>query len=305
MIKLRIINKLSRSSFDYFNKVPKRWQQTNANHVVGRSSSASPMDILNGLNNEQIELRENVRNFVEKELPQDLVQKFDKDGHWDGFRDFWTKLGKMGFLGPTSKPEYGGLDLGYFEHCIIVEELSRVCAAIGLSYGAHSNLCVNQITRNGTKEQQDKYLPKLIDGTYVGSLAMSESNSGSDVTSMKTKAVQKGDYFILNGSKFWITNGYEADVVFVYAKTSDKGITAFIIEKGMEGFSVGQKIDKFGMRGSPTCELIFDNVKVPLKNMVGQIDKGVYVLMSGLDYERLILAAGPLGIMQMACEQVI
>jgi isovaleryl-CoA dehydrogenase len=260
-------------------------------------------DILHGLHEQQIELRSNVRKFVEKELPQDLVQQMDKDSHWSGFRQFWTKLGNMGLMGVTAESRFGGLQLGYFEHCIIMEEISRCCPAIGLSYGAHSNLCVNQLTLNGSEEQKCKYLPKLIDGSFVGALAMSEVSSGSDVTSMRTTAQKHKDYYVLNGSKFWITNGSEADVVFVYAKTSDKGITPFIVEKGMEGFSIGQKIDKLGMRGSPTAELIFDNCKVPVSNMVGNLDNGVYILMSGLDYERLVLSAGPLGIMQSACEQ--
>ncbi|RWS29828.1 isovaleryl-CoA dehydrogenase-like protein [Leptotrombidium deliense] len=260
-------------------------------------------DLMHGLTKEQSELRSTVRNFVEKELPQDLVQKIDRDSHWSGFRDFWRKLGSIGVLGVTAPSKYGGLELGYFEHVLVMEEISRVCAAIGLSYGAHSNLCVNQLTLNGSEKQKEKYLPKLIDGSFVGSLAMSETSAGSDVTSMKLKAEKKGDYFVLNGSKFWITNGSEADVVFVYAKTSDKGITAFVVEKGMEGFSVGQTIDKLGMRGSPTAELMFDNCKVPASNMVGELNRGVYVLMSGLDYERLVLSGGPVGIMQMACDQ--
>jgi len=271
--------------------------------LINGSSVENNGDILNGLTEEQIELRSNVRKFVEKELTQQLVQQIDKDGHWSGFRKFWRKLGQMGLHGVTAESKFGGLELGYFEHVLVMEEISRCCAAIGLSYGAHSNLCINQLTLNGSDEQKHKYLPKLIDGSYVGALAMSETSSGSDVTSMRTTAQKHKDYYVLNGGKFWITNGSEADVLFVYAKTSDKGITPFIIEKGMEGFSIGQKIDKLGMRGSPTVELLFDNCKVPASNMVGNLDKGVYVLMSGLDYERLVLAAGPLGIMQSACEQ--
>ena len=260
-------------------------------------------DGMHGLTQDQIELRNSVRNFAEKELPQDLVQKIDAESKWDDFRNFWKKLGQMGFLGVTASSKFGGLELGYFEHSIVMEELSRCCAAIGLSYGAHSNLCVNQITRNCNEEQKERFLPKLIDGNYVGGLAMSEVSSGSDVMSMRTKAEKKGDYYVLNGGKFWITNGSEADVLFVYAKTSENGITPFLVEKGMEGFRIGQKIDKLGMRGSPTSELVFENCKVPAKNIVGTIDRGSYVLMSGLDYERLVLAAGPLGIMQQACEQ--
>ncbi|XP_054163046.1 isovaleryl-CoA dehydrogenase, mitochondrial-like [Oppia nitens] len=259
-------------------------------------------DLVNGLTNEQMDLRSTVRKFTEKELTENVVQQMDKDSHWDQFRQFWTKLGSMGLLGVTAEAKYGGLELGYFEHCLVMEEISRCGAAIGLSYGAHSNLCVNQLTLNGNEEQKQKYLPKLIDGSYVGSLAMSEVSSGSDVVSMRTIAEKHKDYYILNGSKFWITNASEADVLFVYAKTSERGITPFIIEKGMEGFSIGQKIDKLGMRGSPTAEILFDNCKVPFDNMVGQVNKGVYVLMSGLDYERLILSGGSLGIMQSACE---
>ncbi|CAG2121756.1 unnamed protein product, partial [Medioppia subpectinata] len=226
----------------------------------------------------------------------------DREGEWSEFRQFWRKLGSMGLLGVTAESRFGGLELGYLEHSLVMEEISRCGAAIGLSYGAHSNLCINQLTLNGSEEQKQKYLPKLIDGSHVGALAMSEVTSGSDVVSMRTVAKREHDYYVLNGSKFWITNASEADVLFVYAKTSDNGITPFIIEKGMEGFSIGQKIDKLGMRGSPTGELVFDNCKVPVNNMVGRLDKGVYVLMSGLDYERLVLAAGPLGIMQASCE---
>lgn len=264
---------------------------------------ATTADILHGLTSEQIELRSTVRSFVEKELPQTLVQKIDREGEWDGFREFWKKLGSMGFMGVTVPEAYGGLDLGYMEHTLIMEELSRASGALALSYGAHSNLCVNQINLNGTEEQKARYLPKLVDGSHVGALAMTEASSGSDVTSMKLRAEQKKDYFVLNGSKLWITNGSEADVLFVYARTSNKGITAFILEKDMEGFSVGQKIDKMGMRGSPTSELLFENCKVPEANIVGIVDEGVYVLMSGLDYERLVLSGGPLGICQKACEE--
>lgn len=231
-------------------------------------------------------------------------------------------MGEMGLLGVTAPVEFGGLGLKYFDHVIAMEEISRRAGGIALSYGAHSNLCVNQITLNGNEEQKNRFLPRLIDGSFVGSLAMSETSSGSDVTSMSTKAVKQGDYYVLNGSKFWITNGPEADVVFLYAKTSDKGITAFLIEKGMEGFTVGQVLDKFGMRGessfllislslscdillfvgSPTSELLLENVKVPMKNVVGKVDGGTYILMSGLDMERLVLSGGPLGLMQSAVE---
>lgn len=235
-----------------------------------------------------------------------MTLKLDRLPHtelWSGFRHFWQKLGTMGFLGPTIDPIYGGLGLGYLDHISLVEEISRMDAGLALSYGAHSNLCVNQISLNGSEEQKAKYLPKLIDGSYIGSLAMSESNAGSDVTSMKLKAEKNGDYYILNGSKYWITNASLADVVFVYAKTSERGISAFIVEKGMPGFSVGEKIDKISMRSSPTAELIFEDCKVPATQMVGRENEGVYVLMSGLDYERLVLSGGPIGIAQRVIEE--
>lgn len=200
----------------------------------------------------------------------------------------------------TAPEEYGGMDLGYYEHCLVTEELSKANAGLALSYIAHSNLCVNQIAKNGTKAQQEKYLPKLISGEWVGALAMSEPNSGSDVTSMNLKAEKKGDHYVLNGSKMWITNGPTADVLVVYCKTDmaagHKGISTVIVEKGMKGFSIAQKLDKLGMRGSETGELVFEDCEVPVENVMGGIGKGVYVLMSGLDYERLILAAGALGI---------
>ena len=211
----------------------------------------------------------------------------------------WKKLGDLGVLGITAPEEFGGAGLGYTEHCIVLEEISRFSASVGLSYGAHSNLCVNQLVRNATQEQKEKYLPKLISGDHVGALAMSEPGSGSDVVSMKLRAEEKGDYYLLNGNKFWITNGPDADVLIVYAKTDmkagSKGITAFIVEKGMPGFSTAQKLDKLGMRGSNTCELVFQDCKVPKSNILGEPGKGVYILMSGLDYERLVLAAGPVG----------
>lgn len=213
--------------------------------------------------------------------------------------DMWKKFGDMGLLGITAPEEYGGQDMGYLEHVLIMEELSRASGSVALSYGAHSNLCVNQIVRNGNEAQKKKYLPKLISGDHVGALAMSEPNSGSDVVSMKLRAERKGDHFVLNGNKMWITNGPDADVLVVYAKTDinkgPHGITAFLIEKGFEGFSTHQKLDKLGMRGSNTCELVFEDCKVPVENMLGQEGKGVYVLMSGLDLERLVLSGGPLG----------
>jgi isovaleryl-CoA dehydrogenase len=222
--------------------------------------------------------------------------------------DLWRKFGDLGVLGITVPEEYGGAGMGYLEHVVAMEEISRASAAVGLSYGAHSNLCVNQIKLNGTEAQKRKYLPKLISGEHVGALAMSEPNAGSDVVSMKLQAVKKGDRWILNGTKMWITNGPDADTLVVYAKTDfsagPKGITAFIIEKGFTGFSRAQKLDKLGMRGSNTCELVFQDCEVPDENILGQLHGGARVLMSGLDYERAVLAGGPLGIMQ-ACMDVV
>ena len=223
--------------------------------------------------------------------------------------DLWPEMGALGLHGITVEEDYGGTGLGYLEHCVAVEEVSRASASVGLSYGAHSNLCVNQLRRNGTEAQKRKYLPKLISGEHVGSLAMSEPGAGSDVVSMKTRADKKGDRYILNGSKMWITNGPVAETLIVYAKTDPeagaRGISAFIIERGMKGFSTAQKLDKLGMRGSDTCELVFEDCEVPEENVLGQVGKGVNVLMSGLDYERVVLAAGPLGIMQAAMDVVM
>ena len=223
--------------------------------------------------------------------------------------DLWPKLGAMGLLGITVEEEYGGAAMGYLAHMVAMEEISRASASVALSYGAHSNLCVNQIRRNGSAAQRAKYLPKLISGEHVGALAMSEPGAGSDVLSMKLRAEDKGAYFVLNGSKMWITNGPDADVLVVYAKTEPelggRGVTAFLIEKGMPGFSVAQKLDKLGMRGSSTGELLFQNVEVPLANVLGGVNNGAKVLMSGLDYERAVLAGGPLGIMQAVMDNVI
>ncbi len=223
-------------------------------------------------------------------------------------RNLWGALGELGVLGITAAPEFGGAGMGYLEHVIAMEEISRASASVGLSYGAHSNLCVNQIQRNGSQAQKQKYLPKLISGEHVGALAMSEANAGSDVVSMQLQAEKKGDRYILNGSKMWITNGPDADVVIVYAKTDkskgSRGITTFLIEKNFKGFSHAQKLDKLGMRGSNTCELVFDACEVPEENVMGEVNEGVKILMSGLDYERVILAAGPIGIMQ-ACLDVV
>src|SRR5579885_935355 len=223
-------------------------------------------------------------------------------------RELWPQLGALGLLGITVEEEWGGAGLGYLAHCVAMEEISRGSAAIGLSYGAHSNLCVNQIRRNGTEAQKRKYLPKLISGEHVGALAMSEPGAGSDVVSMRTTAERRGDRYVLNGSKMWITNGPVADTLVIYAKTDatagSRGITAFIIEKGMKGFAPAQKLDKLGMRGSDTSELVFTDCEVPDENVLGAVGNGVNVLMSGLDYERVVLAAGPLGIMQ-ACLDVV
>ncbi|XP_046817360.1 isovaleryl-CoA dehydrogenase, mitochondrial isoform X1 [Vespa crabro] len=260
-----------------------------------------------GLNDQQKELRNLIFDFAQKELAPKATE-IDRKNNFDELRTFWKKLGNLGLLGITADTEYGGTGGSYFEHVIVMEEISRACAAIGLSYGAHSNLCVNQINRNGTNQQKQKYLPKLCSGEHIGALAMSEPEAGSDVVSMKLKAERKGDYFILNGNKFWITNGPDADVLVVYAKTNPNylkpqhGITAFIIERGMEGFSTAQKLDKLGMRGSNTSELIFEDCKVPVENVLGELNKGIYVLFSGLDLERLILAGGPLGILQACCD---
>src|SRR6202048_1106034 len=250
-------------------------------------------------------IRETVQDFGGNEIAP-RADAIDKSNQFP--RDLWPKIGALGLHGITVEEEYGGSGLGYLEHCIAVEEISRASAAVGLSYGAHSNLCVNQIRRNGNEAQKRKYLPKLISGEHVGSLAMSEPNAGSDVVSMATRAEKKGDRFVINGSKMWITNGPVADTLVVYAKTDaaagPRGITAFIIEKGMKGFSTAQKLDKLGMRGSDTCELVFDNCEVPDESVLSEVGRGVNVLMSGLDYERAVLAAGPLGLVQ-ACMDVV
>ena len=248
-------------------------------------------------------LRNTVRGFADDHIAP-RADEIDRTNKFP--RDLWPEMGKLGLHGITVEDEYGGSGLGYLEHCIAMEEVSRGSASVGLSYGAHSNLCVNQLRRNGSEEQKRKYLPKLISGEHVGALAMSESGSGSDVVSMKTRADKKGERYVLNGSKMWITNGPEANTLIVYAKTDPaagpRGITAFLIEQGMKGFSTAQKLDKLGMRGSDTCELVFQDCEVPAENVVGKVGEGVRVLMSGLDYERVVLAAGPLGIMQAALD---
>jgi len=250
-------------------------------------------------------IRESVNAFARDEIAPRAAEIDEKN---EFPADLWRKMGDLGLLGMTVPEEFGGSGLGYLEHVVAMEEISRASASVGLSYGAHSNLCVNQIARNGTQAQKEKYLPKLCSGEHVGALAMSEPNAGSDVVSMKLRAELQGDHYVLNGNKMWITNGPDADVLVVYAKTSpeknSRGITAFIIEKDFPGFSTAQKLDKLGMRGSNTCELVFENCKVPVENVLGEVDCGVEVLMSGLDYERAVLAAGPCGIMQ-ACLDVV
>jgi len=246
-------------------------------------------------------LRDSVRDFAAKEIAPRAAE-IDRTNEFP--RDLWRKLGSLGVLGVTVEEEYGGTAMGYLAHVIAMEEISRASASIGLSYGAHSNLCVNQIRRNGSDAQKREYLPKLVSGEHVGALAMSEPGAGSDVVGMKLKAERRGDRYVLNGNKMWITNGPDASTLVIYAKTSDRGITAFLVEKGMKGFSTAQKLDKLGMRGSNTCELVFRDCEVPSDNILGREGEGVKVLMSGLDYERAVLAGGPLGIMA-ACLDVV
>ena len=250
-------------------------------------------------------LREAVHDFAQTEIAP-LAAEIDKTNEFP--RQLWRKLGDMGLLGITAEEEYGGAGMGYLEHVVAMEEISRASASVGLSYGAHSNLCVNQMCRNGNERQKQKYLPGLISGEHPGALAMSETGAGSDVVGMRLRADKKGDKYILNGNKMWITNGPDARVLVVYAKTDPKagarGITAFIIENDFVGFSTAQKLDKLGMRGSNTCELVFEDCEVPVENVLGKVNEGVKVLMSGLDYERAVLAGGPLGIMQ-ACMDVV
>lgn len=251
-------------------------------------------------------LREQINGFAEQTIAP-LAEQIDRDNQFPNH--LWPILGEMGLLGVTVSEEYGGADMGYLAHVIAMEEISRASASVALSYGAHSNLCVNQIHRHGTDAQKARYLPKLVSGEHIGALAMSEPNAGSDVVSMQLRAERRGDHYILNGNKMWITNGPDADTLVVYAKTEPnagtRGITAFIIEKGFKGFSTAQKLDKLGMRGSNTCELVFEHCEVPVENVLGPLNEGVKVLMSGLDYERVVLAGGPLGIMRACMDLVL
>jgi isovaleryl-CoA dehydrogenase len=251
-------------------------------------------------------LRSTVRDFSDDKIAP-IAAEIDRDDRFP--IELWPEMGALGLHGITVEEELGGSGMGYLAHCVAMEEVSRGSASVGLSYGAHSNLCVNQIRRNGNEAQRRKYLPKLMSGEHVGALAMSEPGAGSDVVSMRLRADKKSDRYILNGSKMWITNGHYADTLVVYAKTrpdaGPRGITAFLIEKGMKGFKPAQKLDKLGMRGSPTSELVFEDCEVPAENVLGEVDEGVRILMSGLDYERVVLAAGPLGIMQGCLDVVI
>src|SRR4051794_19395883 len=251
-------------------------------------------------------LRESIAHFAAREIAP-RAAAIDRDNQFP--QDLWRSLGKLGVLGITVDEQFGGTGLGYLAHMVAMEEISRASASVGLSYGAHSNLCVNQIKRNGSEAQKQKYLPKLISGEHVGALAMSEAGAGSDVISMKLKAEERGGRYVLNGTKMWITNGPDADTLVVYPKTEPqlgaRGVTAFLIENGMKGFSIAQKLDKLGMRGSHTGELVFENVEVPAENVLGALNGGAKVLMSGLDYERAVLAAGPVGIMQAVMDNVV
>src|SRR4051812_16882581 len=259
-----------------------------------------------GLGEDVDALRATTQQFSQDRIAPRAAE-IDRDNKFP--RDLWPEMGQLGLLGVTANEEYGGAGLRYLAHCVAMEEISRASASVGLSYGAHSNLCVNQIRRNGSDDQKRRYLPQLVSGEHVGALAMSETGAGSDVVAMRTRAERRGDRFILNGSKMWITNGPVADTLVVYAKTDPKagarGISAFLIEKGFPGFSTAQKLDKLGMRGSDTCELVFEDCEVPAENVLGKANEGAKVLMSGLDYERVVLSAGPLGIMQAAVDAVV
>ncbi|ALK09207.1 isovaleryl-CoA dehydrogenase [Blastochloris viridis] len=268
------------------------------------ADSALPFDF--GLGDTADAIRDTVSSFAQDRVAPRAAE-IDRQNQFP--RELWPEMGALGLHGITVEEALGGSGLGYLEHVVAMEEISRASGAVGLSYGAHSNLCINQISRNGTAQQKARYLPRLISGEHLGALAMSEPGAGSDVVSMKTRADRRGDRFVLNGSKMWITNGPGADTLVVYAKSDPaagpKGITAFIVEKGMAGFSTAQKLDKLGMRGSDTCELVFEDCEVPEENVLGTVNRGVAVLMSGLDYERVVLAAGPLGLMQAALDLVL
>ena len=259
-----------------------------------------------GLGEEIDMLRETVRGFSDAKVAP-IAAEIDRSDEFP--RHLWPEMGALGLHGITVEEEYGGTGMGYLAHCVAMEEVSRASASVGLSYGAHSNLCVNQIRRNGTEEQKRRYLPPLISGEHLGALAMSEPDAGSDVVSMRLRADKRGDRYVLNGTKLWITNAHYAETLVVYAKTDPeagtRGITAFLVEKGFKGFRPAQKLDKLGMRGSPTSELVFEDCEVPAENVLGKVNEGVRVLMSGLDYERAVLAAGPIGIMQAALDAVV
>jgi isovaleryl-CoA dehydrogenase len=284
-----------------------RLSQTSAQRAIFRHMQNTRLAALDHDLGPEIDmLRTTVRDFAEEKIAP-IAAEIDKTDRFP--IELWPEMGTLGLHGITVEEEYGGAGMGYLAHCVAMEEVSRASASVGLSYGAHSNLCVNQIRRNGNEAQKRKYLPDLISGAHVGALAMSEPDAGSDVVSMRLRADKQGERYILNGSKLWITNGHVADTLVVYAKTrpdaGPRGITAFLIEKGMKGFRPAQKLDKLGMRGSPTSELVFEDCEVPAENVLGAIDEGVRVLMSGLDFERAVLAAGPLGIMQACLDAVI
>ncbi|XP_045143018.1 isovaleryl-CoA dehydrogenase, mitochondrial-like [Echinops telfairi] len=279
--------------------------------VSQRALSVLPVnDEIKGLNEEQKQLCQNMAKFLQEYLAP-KAQEIDQNNEFKNLREFWKQLGNLGVLGITAPAQYGGSGLGYLEHVLVMEERFRALAAVGLSYGAHSNLCINQLVCNGNEAQKEKYLPKLISGEYIGALVRSEPDAGSNVVSVKLKAETKGDHYILSGDKFWITNGPDADVQIVYAKTdpaavpASRSITAFIVEKGMPGFSTSQKLDKLGMWGFNTCDLVFEGCKIPALNIQGHLSKGVYLLMSGLDLERLVLSRGPTGIMQAVLDHTI
>jgi isovaleryl-CoA dehydrogenase len=294
---------VARSAFDGSSDCPT---------IYAEAGSRKPGEVTNvydfdfGLGDDIEMLRQTLRSFADSELAP-RADEIDRSNLFP--RDLWPRLGELGLLGVTVEPEWGGAGLGYLAHVIAMEEISRVSGSVGLSYGAHSNLCVNQIRRWGSEEQKRRYLPKLVSGEHLGALAMSEPGAGSDVMGMRTLATRRGDCYVLNGNKMWITNGPTADVLVVYAKvdaTSDRpGVTAFLIEKGFKGYSTAQKLDKLGMRGSDTCELVFVDCEVPVENVLGPVGGGARVLMSGLDYERVVLAGGPLGLMRASLDLVL